>query len=720
MKKISTILLCGALAFAAGCSNAQPSGNETAEEGKFTPGTYTGTAPGFGGDVEVALTVDANTITAAELKGDGETPTVGGAALETLTDQIMEAQSAEIDGVSGATMTSNGIRQAAEKALNAAMGIEESEETAAVADGTYNGKAPGFGVMKEMELAVTFKDGAITKIETVCAGSATQADEDEYSAIYETVEKNLYPRIIESQSLAVDSISGATVSSNAAKSIIANIIDENGGNSSQWQKKIEKSTETVTLDGYDVIVVGLGASGLTSYISAAENGATVFGIETAAKIGGNGTNTAGPLAVNPASKVAENNNQPLVDPDELLKAWMEYTDNDAKEEMVKLFIDESGETIDWLADNYDFAFPMPMLAFYDSHQWPLWTFYYDKTMTSKDIAYNNSIKQAKELNEKNDYMTELTATELIVEDGTVKGVRAEYYDGTKYEIFGDSVILATGGYIGNSEMTQKYTGYVWHTKGMTQCDGFAIAEGLKLGGALYNEDVGVEDHIAALDTIVRSDDYSNNDKSILTSLVLEESYQMIDSDGNAFDSNYNGLGISFNAWEAGSNYYVLINEEEINSIKEKGLVKFNYPMFFNQGGTYEEGTPVTNLDDILAMGEKFNDVIIADSKEDLESKLGFKINLDDIHGQTEGKIVCIKGAAYVYSTCGGLDADTNMNLLKEDGTPVENVYVVGNDSLGTLNESDKAYVTYGGAAQGWALTSGRLAGANAAAKYAGN
>ena len=64
------------------------------------------------------------------------------------------------------------------------------------------------------------------------AGSATQADEDEYSPIYATVEENLYPRIIESQSLAVDSISGATVSSNAAKTILANIIDENGGDSS--------------------------------------------------------------------------------------------------------------------------------------------------------------------------------------------------------------------------------------------------------------------------------------------------------------------------------------------------------------------------------------------------------------------------------------------------------------------------------------------------------
>ena len=209
-----------------------------------------------------------------------------------------------------------------------------------------------------------------------------------------------------------------------------------------------------------------------------------------------------------------------------------------------------------------------------------------------------------------------------------------------------------------------------------------------------------------------------NGKSLLTSLVLDLNYQMIDSKGNSFDGDYNGLGIAFNAWEAGANYYVLINEEEYNSIKENGLIAFNAPMFFNQGGVYEEGTPVENLDAILDMGAKYNDVLIVDSIDALSEALGFTVNLSDIHGQTEGKIVCIKGAAYVYSTCGGMDVDTNMNLLKEDGTPIENIYVVGNDSLGTLNESNKAYVTYGGCAQGWALTSGRLAGANAAEKYA--
>ena len=680
----------------------------------YTPGTYTGEAEGMHSTVTVTLTVDENGITDVQLDTSGETETIGAAHDEEFIAQIKE-QGADIDGVTGASVTSGAIRLAVEKALNAASGAEQSGEKTPVADGTYTAKTPSFGVMKEMELAVTFENNAITKIETLCAGSATQADEDEYSPIYATVENFLFPRIIESQSLAVDSISGATVSSNAAKTIIAKVIDENGGKSGEWYTDIAKSDAVVELKDYDVIVVGLGASGMASYISAAENGATVFSMETAAKVGGNGTNTAGPLGVNPPHQVENNNGEPFVDPDELFDAWMEYTDGDAKEDIVRLFIDESGETFSWLMDNWDFQFLPNMFAFYDFHGWPLWTMYMDK-----DTAYNNALVKAKAMNEKNDYLTELTATSLLTdEEGKVIGVQAKYYDGTIYNVYGDSVILASGGYIGNAEMTQKYTGAVWHTKGMTQCDGFGIREALKLGGALYNEDVAVEDHIAALDTIIRSDDYSNDDKSILSSLVQDLNYQVIDAKGESFDGNYNGLGISFNAWEAGANYYVLINEEEYNSIKENGLIEFIYPMFFGQGGSYEAGTPVSNLDDIMAMGEKFNDVIIADSLEDLEAKLGIDIQLDDVHGQTEGKIWCIKGAAYVYSTCGGLDVDTNINLLKEDGTPVENVYVVGNDSLGTLNESNKAYVTYGGCAQGWALTSGRLAGANAAASFAG-
>ncbi|MGB3933252.1 MAG: FAD-binding protein, partial [bacterium] len=61
-----------------------------------------------------------------------------------------------------------------------------------------------------------------------------------------------------------------------------------------------------------------------------------------------------------------------------------------------------------------------------------------------------------------------------------------------------------------------------------------------------------------------------------------------------------------------------------------------------------------------------------------------------------------------------LDIDANFNVLKADGkTPINGLYAVGNDSGGVLYSNKKPYVTYGGAALGWAFTSGRLAGGNA-------
>ena len=213
---------------------------------------------------------------------------------------------------------------------------------------------------------------------------------------------------------------------------------------------------------------------------------------------------------------------------------------------------------------------------------------------------------------------------LIMDGDKVVGVKGEYYDGTTYEVYGKSVILATGGYIGNAKMCKKYTGYTWHIKAMTQCDGFAIREALELGGNLFNPDVAVEDHIAALDTIIRDSSVSVDDKALLTSLVTDTTYTMIDSNGELFDANHNGLGIDFNAWEAGSNYYVLINEEEYNSIKETGIANFvsNANGFLSQGGTVEVNTPIENFDDILALGEKWNDVVIADSLNDLRIQVG--------------------------------------------------------------------------------------------------
>jgi uncharacterized protein with FMN-binding domain len=90
-------------------------------EGLYTPGTYTGTASGMG-DLSVSVTVDENDILDVVIDGSNETPEIGGAAIDTLAGQVLESQGAGIEGVSGASITSDAVRVAVEKALAEASG----------------------------------------------------------------------------------------------------------------------------------------------------------------------------------------------------------------------------------------------------------------------------------------------------------------------------------------------------------------------------------------------------------------------------------------------------------------------------------------------------------------------------------------------------------------------------------------------------------------------
>ncbi|MCI9593524.1 MAG: FMN-binding protein [Lachnospiraceae bacterium] len=87
--------------------------------------TLTGSAEGFGGEVTVTLTMDGDKVTACSIKGDDETPDIGGKAFADLEKQIVDANGIEIDGVSGATVTSNAVKEAAAQALG--LEIEETE-----------------------------------------------------------------------------------------------------------------------------------------------------------------------------------------------------------------------------------------------------------------------------------------------------------------------------------------------------------------------------------------------------------------------------------------------------------------------------------------------------------------------------------------------------------------------------------------------------------------
>lgn len=212
----------------------------SAEKVDYTPGTYVGAAQGFGGEVVATVTVGAAGIESVELTGAGETPAIGGAALEQLPSLFVENNSSRVDAVAGATISSNAAMEAVQQALDQASGkigvierTEEPGETEAETDteakkdkvpaaadytpGTYEGTAQGFG--GEIKAVVTIgTSGAIESVELT--------GDDETPGLGLDALKTLAPAFEEAGSAEIDGVSGCTVTSSAAMEAVGAALDQ--------------------------------------------------------------------------------------------------------------------------------------------------------------------------------------------------------------------------------------------------------------------------------------------------------------------------------------------------------------------------------------------------------------------------------------------------------------------------------------------------------------
>ncbi len=247
--------------------------------GIYTPGTYEGSAQGYGGAVTVSITVDANSITDVKVTGDSETPAIGGAARESLAAPIKE-KGAEIDAVSGATLTSNGVKEAAAAAIAAAKGeAPAASGTLAFTAGTYTASAPGYN--GPVELSVTFSDTAVTNIEVVSEAETSRVGTPAYDI--------LFPDIISANGTGVDAVSGATFTSRAIKEAVNAAAEQaKATNLGAFKSNtVQHQPGAPIEETYDVVVVGGGGAGMGAAAQAAQNGDTVLVIEKNAELGGN-------------------------------------------------------------------------------------------------------------------------------------------------------------------------------------------------------------------------------------------------------------------------------------------------------------------------------------------------------------------------------------------------------------------------------------------------
>ena len=248
-----------ALAKESTAAMAETTKKNTTKKGKkgaidVKDGTYKGSANGYGGKVTVNVTVSKKTMTAIDVaSAPGETDSFFQRA-KGVIDKMLTAQSTDVDVVSGATYSSNGIIGAVKNAL---FGTESNNATAAAAnagnaggsapsvskvsesgtwkDGTYTGSGKGFG--GTISVKVTVKDGKISAIDVTSASGET--------ASYFSKAKGIIPKMISGQTTNVDAASGATYSSNGIITAVRNALSkaETGKSSTKKKKKKNKKNK---------------------------------------------------------------------------------------------------------------------------------------------------------------------------------------------------------------------------------------------------------------------------------------------------------------------------------------------------------------------------------------------------------------------------------------------------------------------------------------------
>ncbi len=305
-------------------------------------------------------------------------------------------------------------------------------------DGTYSGSAPGNGGVLTVE--VVFMADTIKSVRVV--------SQNETPSIAGPALERIPVAIVARQSLVVDTVSGATVTSRAIIGAVADAAAKAGGDVAALMApaagiKAAKPAKPIKMTA-DVVVIGAGGAGLAAAIEARDRGAAkVVLLEKMASIGGT-TFTSQGLIAGYGTKLAKKHGVEVT-LDEMYANLMANASYRLDPDLARITVSRSGETIDWLCERVRVPFLDSIIVGYG----PL------KMMHQIEGGGSGMFKPFMRAiaDAKVDLMLETRATSLIMDaKGAIKGVKAER-GGADVTIACKSVVIATGGYSNNPLLT---------------------------------------------------------------------------------------------------------------------------------------------------------------------------------------------------------------------------------------------------------------------------
>lgn len=507
---------------------------------------------------------------------------------------------------------------------------------------------------------------------------------------------------------------------------------------------IDEASITETID-VDVVVVGCRTGGLPAVISAAENGAKVLGIEQMSAIA-TPREDLGAIDSKLQQESFEEFPQFQIDKMEAMEDIVRYANGFVNYDLVKLWADESGAMIDWLSEiiERDGAFTMRFEGSVGTEgqgaRDKAWATGHspEKLTDDKDVTFGTTLRDyAEELGAEFRYDTMLVKCEQNA-DGRVTGVICRDGNDRHYLRVNASkgVILATGGYVANTEMVEARQAWNNRLKINVPVGGSCTGDGIK--AALWCG--ATIDPIGAAVTFNRAcckpDEVAGSDLVGKWFWFGEQPFLKVNLNGKRFCNESGPYDYMLHsAFMQPYHTYVDIWDsdyvEQVRQINEVGCCRLypfdngapsNMPIskmagdfealieagYIQQADTMEELAQKLNLpvDATVETWERYNQFADAGKDEDYNKEPYRLLKLD--HPPYYG----VRTGSWFLATIDGCPVNTDMHPVNEAGEQIDGLYMVGNDSGGFFSVSYPNLFT--GLAAGRTMTFGRRAGMLAA------
>lgn len=597
------------------------------------------------------------------------------------------------------------------------------------ADGTYPATKPG--IHGDVTVETTFEDGKIT--------SVVVTEEEETPEIGGIAITDIPAAIVENNTFNVDSITGATITSDAIKDAVADAITQAGGDLAEFEGSASAADEanqgeTIELE-CDTVVVGGGAAGMAAALASQQNGAKTILVEKAASVGGVSIIAGGPMGIDSKDQ-EEAGVAGTFTIQEVWRDWMDYNCWMCDGTLFFNLFEDSGRTVDWLEENgMEFNFMGTEQAAH-AEGFPTYHIYADQE--NKLGAYLVLLDRFKEAG--GEVYLETAAFELKAEDDQITGALCRQKDGTILDISCNAVCLCTGGFAANQEMVDEAVGFHLETfsTGTQTGDGATMSQAIGAGKGKTIQQLHGVTSFSGIQTGSGKDD-------IAKAIYLPNSV-WVNTRGSRFcpeDLNYDTALSSNSAFTQGEYYFALISEEMAKNLEENGAKYYNVdtdvryeptvPLFsVDEGWTgfvaaLEDGCEkgiVFKGDDARSLAEQMGvdpdmlELTVKQYNESCDAGLDIAMGKDPkyLTSLGEGALYAVKARPMSLGAIGGVLVNSSLQVIKDDGTVIKGLFAAGNDVAEFYNNS---YPLIEGVSLGSAFNGGRMIGEQAAA-LAGN